>query len=374
MNNGKKWFSYVKSYGLITVACAIYALSFNFFYQPNDIAFGGITGIAQMINRLVGFPPVGVSIIVMNIPLFALAWWLLGGKMLLGSLYAMTVSSLLLDLFGQLGTFPTLKEPLMACIFGGAVMGTAAGIIAREGSSMGGTDIASRLLRLKFPSLSIGQVLRVLDLVVIAGVSLVFQQLNSALMGVLALFISTYCMDRVLFGAELSKVAYIISSKPQEIAKVIVTEMHRGVTVLHGEGAWSGTEKQVLMCAFRNRQVVVLKRRIKEIDPYAFLIVSNAYEVLGEGFLPHDPKNKKQPKTPPLKTGEGEPVPVIPFWERPAGVSAPPEPIREPVTEMPAPPEPIREPAPEMPVPPEPLSEQSPADLVPAELTSEEIV
>ena len=360
MRSGKLWLSYVKSYGLITGACVIYALAFNFFYRPNDIAFGGITGLAQMINRLVGFPPVGVSIIIMNIPLFALAWWLLGGKMLLGSLYAMTVSSLLLDLFGSLIEFPTLEEPLMACIFGGVAIGTAAGIIAREGSSMGGTDIASRLLRLKFPSLSIGQTLRLLDLVVIASVSIVFQQLNSALMGTLALFISTYCMDRVLFGAELSKVAYIISSKSQEIARVIVKEMHRGVTVLHGEGAWSGTGKNVLLCAFKSRQVVVLKRRIKEIDPYAFLIVSDAYEVLGEGFLPHDPRNKKQPKTPPIKTERGETMQVVPFWERPVGVSPPPEPIREPSAEMPN--------------PPEPLSEASPAGGIPAEPKSSEDV
>ena len=346
MQSGKKWFSYVKSYGFITGACVIYALAFNFFYAPNDIAFGGITGLAQMINRVAGFPPVGVSIIIMNIPLFALAWWLLGGKMLLGSLYAMTVSSLLLDLFGHLMVFPTLQEPLMACIFGGVAIGTATGIIAREGSSTGGTDIASRLLRLKFPSLSIGQTLRLLDLAVIAGVSIVFQQLHSALMGVLALFISTYCMDRVLFGAELSKVAYIISSKPQEIARVIVKEMHRGVTVLHGEGAWSGTEKQVLLCAFKSRQVVVLKRRIKEIDPYAFIIVSNAYEVLGEGFLPHDPKNKRQPKTPPLQVDGGETVQTVPFWERSVGMPVPPEPIREPSGEMPSPPEPLLEPAP----------------------------
>lgn len=367
MRSGKLWLSYVKSYGFITGACVIYALAFNFFYAPNDIAFGGITGLAQMINRLFGFPPVGVLIIVMNIPLFVLAWRLLGGKMLLGSLYAMTVSSLLLDVFGSLITFPTLKEPLMACIFGGAAIGTAAGIIAREGSSMGGTDIASRLLRLKFPSLSIGQTLRLLDLVVIAGVSIVFRQLNSALMGVLALFISTYCMDRVLFGAELSKVAYIISSKPQEIARVIVKEMHRGVTVLHGEGAWSGTEKQVLLCAFKSRQVVELKRRIKEIDPYAFLIVSDAYEVLGEGFLPHDPRNKKQPKTPAPRTECGEAVQTVPFWERPVGVSVPPEPLRETPGEMPNPPEPLREPPRVMPEPPPPLSGTARVESIPGE-------
>lgn len=290
----KKWRSYLRSYAVITVAAMIYALAFNFFYRPNDIAFGGVTGIAQMINRLFGTPPVGILIIAINIPLFLLAWKYLGKHMLLGSLYAMVVSSLLLDLFGNLIRFPTLKEPIMACIFGGVFLGLAAGLVCREGASMGGTDIASRLVKLKVPTLSIGQLLMVLDLVVICAVSIVFQQLNSALMGIVALYVSSSVMDRVLFGADPSKVAYIISDEHEEIAQTIITEMHRGVTILHGAGAWSGAEKNVLLCAFKGRQIVILKRRIKEIDPKAFLIVCNAYEVLGDGFLPHDPKHKKR--------------------------------------------------------------------------------
>jgi len=292
----KKWLPYVRSYAVISLASLIFALSFNIFYAPNDIAFGGVTGIAQMINRLFGFPPVGVMIIALNAPLFILAWRYIGRQMIVGSLFAMLVSSLLLDLFGSLIRFPTLEEPLLACIFGGVFLGLASGLVCREGASMGGTDIASRLIKLKIPTLSIGQLLMVLDLVVIACVSIVFQQLNSALMGILALFVSTSVMDRVLFGTDPSKVAYIISDESELIAKTIIQEMHRGVTILHGAGAWSGAEKHVLLCAFKSRQIVILKRRIKEIDPHAFLIVCNAYEVLGDGFLPHDPKQK--PKVP----------------------------------------------------------------------------
>lgn len=290
----KKWLPYLRSYAVITLAAVIYAVAFNIFYAPNQIAFGGVTGIAQMINRLFGKPPVGILIIVINIPLFLLAWKFLGKHMLLGSLYAMLLSSLLLDLFGGIIHFPTLEEPIMACIFGGVFLGLASGLVCREGASMGGTDIASRLVKLKIPTLSVGQLLMSLDLVVICCVSLVFGQLNSALMGIVALYVATSVMDRVLFGTDPSKVAYIISDESQEIAQTIITEMHRGVTILHGAGAWSGAEKNVLMCAFKGRQIVVLKRRIKEIDPKAFLIVCNAYEVLGDGFLPHDSKQKKK--------------------------------------------------------------------------------
>lgn len=288
----KKWQPFVRSYAVITVAAAIYALAYNAFYAPNDIAFGGVTGIAQMINRLFAYPPVGVLIIVINIPLFLLAWKFLGKQMLFGSLYAMVLSSVLLDVFGSFIRFPTLEEPVMACVFGGVFLGLASGLICREGASLGGTDISSRLIRLKFPGISVGKMLMCLDLTVICAVSLVFRQLNSALMGIVALYIATSVMDRVLFGADPSKVAYIISDHSQEIARTIVKDLHRGVTVLHGEGAWSGAEKNVLLCAFKGRQIVTLKRRIKDIDPKAFLIVCNAYEVLGDGFLPHDPKHK----------------------------------------------------------------------------------
>lgn len=298
MANFKK---YARSYLIITVASIIYALSFNCFYQPNQIAFGGITGIAQMINTLVPVLPVGGLIIAINIPLFIVAWRLLGKHMLFGSLYAMAFSSVLLDLFNEFISFPVLDEPILAAIYGGVSLGVAVGLVCREGASMGGTDIASRLVKLKMPTVSVATLLMVLDLTVICGVSIVFQQLNSALMGVLALFITSSVMDRVLFGINPSKVAYIISDHSADIARAIILEMRRGVTILHGEGAWSGRDKNVLLCAFKSREIVTLKRRIQEIDPRAFLIVSNANEVLGDGFVPHVPqksskKDKKEEK------------------------------------------------------------------------------
>ncbi len=284
----KTWRNVARSYAIITLGAVVYALAYNFFYAPNDIAMGGVTGLAQMVNRVFGFPPVGVLIIVMNLPLFFLAWKLLGNQMLLGSVWAMIISSVLLDLFGSLFTFPTLEEPLMACIFGGLTMGLALGLICREGASVGGTDIASRLLKLKAPGMSVGQLVLIMDLSVIAGVSLVFQQLNSGLLGITALFISSTTMDRVLMGIDPSKVAYIISENGDAIAKRIGMEMHRGVTILNGAGAWTGQEKHVLLCAFKNRQFIYLKRMIQEMDPAAFLIVCEAYEVLGQGFLKND--------------------------------------------------------------------------------------
>ncbi|MEG2000188.1 MAG: YitT family protein [Evtepia sp.] len=281
-----------RSYTIITVASLVYALAFNCFYAPNNIAYGGATGIAQMINRLFGTPTVGVLIILLNIPLFIIAFRVFGAKLILASVYAIVVSSALIDIIGGIYTFAPLHEPIMASIFGGVTLGTAAGLIFREGASLGGSDMLTRLLRLKMPGLSVGQVMMSIDLVVIAGVSLVFAQLNSALYGIVALYLSSKMMDRMLYGVDPAKVAYIISSKTEEISSKIIKQHHRGITILHGEGAWSGDEKRVLMCAFKNRQIVALKKIVKEADPDAFLIVCEAYEVLGDGFLKYDPKKQ----------------------------------------------------------------------------------
>ncbi len=264
----------LQSYGLITLGDIIYAFAFQMFYAPNDIAFGGFTGIAQVIHRLFGLLPVGTTLILMNLPLFIIV-----------------LSSTLLDLFGLID-FPHLREPILASIFGGVCLGLGMGLIYLGGASMGGTDLTSRLIRLRHPHLSMGKMIMLLDFVVISLVSLVFGQLESALFGLLAIFVSGSMMDKVLFGADPSKVAYIITEEPEAVAQKITDDLQRGVTIIPGRGAYTGAEKGVLLCAFKSRQIVELKRRVHDIDPKAFLIVCEAYEVLGVGFLPHELKKK----------------------------------------------------------------------------------
>ena len=142
----------------------------------------------------------------------------------------------------------------------------------------------ARLLKLKLAWLPMGKLLLGVDLVVIVSVALAFRSLESALYGLVSLYISTLVMDGVLYGLDNAKVAYIISDKPEVLIEAITRDLERGVTILHGEGGWSGTEKRVLLCAFKQRQIVGLKRTVKELDPDAFLIVCQAHEVLGDGF------------------------------------------------------------------------------------------
>ena len=268
---------------IIAAASAIYALGFVWCYVPNGIAFGGLTGVAQIINRLLPVFPIGVTVIVLNIPLFILGWKLIGGRLLVSSLYAMFLSSVFIDLLTPLYDWPAM-EPLLGCIFGGLLVGLGLGLVFLQGATTGGTDLLARLLKLKLAWLPMGKLLMGIDLAVIVTASAAFRTLYAALYGLVALYVSTIVMDGVLYGLDTAKVAYIISDKNKEICSTIVRDMDRGVTILRGQGAYTGTDKDVLMCAFKQREIAAIRSAVKEIDPNAFLIVCNAHEVLGEGF------------------------------------------------------------------------------------------
>lgn len=273
----------VIAYLWITLASAIYAVGFNWCYEPNQIGFGGITGVGQIINHFIPGIPIGTAVILLNIPLFLLGWRLLGGHLLVSSLYAMLVSSVFVDLLHMFYTFQPM-EPFLACVFGGVIIGLSLGIIFLQGATTGGTDLIARLLKLKLAWLPMGKLLMLVDLLVIAAVALVFRSIYSALYGVVTLYLSSFVMDQVLYGIDNAKVAYIISPEYKKINDAVIRDMERGVTILNGTGGWTGEDKRVLLVAFKQRQIVALKRTVKEIDPEAFLIVCPAHEVLGNGF------------------------------------------------------------------------------------------
>ena len=283
MKPKSKAFNLVWSYFMITLASAIYAVGFNWFYVPNDIAFGGITGVGQIINAILPWAPIGTVVIILNIPLFILGWRLLGGHLLLSSLYAMAVSSVFIDIVNSIWTFEAM-DSMLACVFGGVFMGASLGMVFQQGATTGGTDLIARLLKLKITWLPMGKLLIATDMVVIVASAIAFGSVYSALYGVVALYIAGIVMDRMLYGLDSAKVAYIISDRFKEIADVLVNDLDRGVTILQGQGGYSGAEKKVLMCAFKQRQIVSIKRMVKELDPAAFIIVCDAHEVLGDGF------------------------------------------------------------------------------------------
>ena len=264
----------------IALGSILYSLSFDWFYVPNQIGFGGLTALGMILNHFSSAIPIGTVVLVLNIPLFLLGWKFLGGGTLVSSLFAMAATSVLVDLFAALYPFPAM----LASIFGGVSLGISLGMIFSKGATTGGTDLIARLLKLPFAWLPMGKLLLVVDLSMLLAVSITFRSLESAMYGIIALYISTMVMDGMLYGMDKSKVAYIVTARPRPMAEEIDKQLDRGTTFLHGEGSFSGEDRLVLMCAFKQRQIVPLKALVHEMDPDAFIIVCDAHEVLGQGF------------------------------------------------------------------------------------------
>ena len=274
-------------YGVIVVGCALYALAFNWCFQPNHFAFGGLTGAAQILNRLLPVLPVGVTVFVMNVPLFILGVRKMGLRLLVSSICAMTVSSAMIDLMDAFYTFAPM-EPMLACIYGGVLLGLSMGLMMRVGATTGGTELGARLLKYRLRYLSIGKLCLTIDVSIIVLYALVFRSVNNALYGIVAMYISTLVMDMVVYGSVSAKMAYIISDRSDQVVKGLL-ERDMGVTILPGQGAYTGADKKVVLCAFKPRQIAAVKGIVRQADPSAFIIVCDAHEILGEGFGENSP-------------------------------------------------------------------------------------
>lgn len=278
----QKFRGVLRIFVVVTLASAVYAVAFNWFFQSNDLTMGGFTGVAQIIHYLLPVLPIGVLTIVMNIPLFIIGVRCMGIKLLLSSLYAMAASSLLLDLVASLFTFQPM-EPLLACIYGGALLGISIGLMLLVNATTGGTELLARLLKLRFHHLSIGRLCLICDVIVVLLYAAVFRNVHNALYSIIALYISSLAIDMVIYGSRTAELAYIISGRSAQIGQALL-ELDMGITLLPATGGFSGDPKQVILCAFKRRQIAVIKAQVHSIDPNAFLIVCQAHEVLGEGF------------------------------------------------------------------------------------------
>ena len=288
----KKLREQMKSYIIVTLACVLYALSFDWFYAPNGFTVGGFTGISQIINFFAPILPVGTMVIVLNVPLFIVGLKKFGFAFLCKSIYTMTLSSILIDVVAAIHEFAPM-DPLLACLYGGVTLGIA------FSANMLTMYLFYELLTLATLPLvmqpmtaaakAAGIICLGIDLTIILIYAAVFHSLNNALYGALALYITTKVLDLVVYGQNTAKVAYIISDKYEEIMQEMLRR-DMGVTLLNGKGGYTGAERPLLFCAIRKKEAVSIKRYIKELDPDAFFIVCDASEVLGEGFGEYDPQ------------------------------------------------------------------------------------
>ena len=266
----------------ITLGCAVFALGFDLFLEPNDLNVGGMSGLAMVARKLLGFGSIGVLTAMFNVPLFLLGAKKLGKKFLFGSLAGMLLSSLFIDLFAGIPKPGT--EILLDSLYGGLFVGAGLGLVFLAGATTGGSDIAAKLLRRRFRSASLGKVMLVIDLAIITLTGIVFQDLSKTLYSALPLAVSSLVMDQLLSGLDHSTVALIISERYEQVSKAIEIRLDRGATVLDGSGSYTGKPRPVLMSAVRQRELPEVKAIVREIDPDAFVILLPAHQVLGEGF------------------------------------------------------------------------------------------
>ena len=272
----------VREWAYIVGGAACYAVGYCFFFYPNSVVPGGVTGVSTIVNFLTG-APVGVLSIVLNIPLFAFAWRHFGLRFMLMSGAGMALTYIFIDVFNLLG-FAATHDPLLACTIGAALNGTGLGLVYRSGATTGGTDIIAKVLRQKYPYINFGTFIMALNVVIISAYALIFRRLDAAFYAVIAMFVVSRAIDTVLYGLDTSKVCYLISNKSAELDEAITATMHRGVTKLRGEGGYTGEEREVLMCVIKKRQITDIRKLVKAIDPNAFFIVTDAKDVFGNGF------------------------------------------------------------------------------------------
>lgn len=291
----KKYWPALRDYLLIVVGGSLQAVSLRVFFVPADLASGGVSGIAQLINHFTNWP-IGLMVLIGNIPLFLLGWRFLGGhKFALRTAVAILTYSLLTDLllktafFAPGGAATILISDLKGDIFlnslyAAIVSGTGYGLVYRARGTSGGSDILARILN-NWRGIPMTQSYLIVDTAVILSAGFIFDW-KHALYAMITLYTSGIVSETVLEGGGTVRTAIIVTGKPTEISERVLEDLERGITVLEGTGAFTGTARPVLYCVVTRAEVATLKAIVNEIDPEAFMVIGVAHEALGEGFKP----------------------------------------------------------------------------------------
>ncbi len=280
MDKSEKWYKVLLDYILIGIGVSLLAIALQYFLAPNTIAPGGVTGFAVVIEKMTKIP-IYITNLAINIPLFIFGYKILGKSAAIKTLYATLVLSLILRFLP-----PNIltRDLLLSSLFGGVLVGIGLGIVFKFGGTTGGTDLAGSILNKRFPSLSIATLMTIIDLCVVIFAGAVERKIEVSLYSIIALYTSMKVIDMILEGVGYLKGFFIVTNHPVEVSERLMIELDRGVTLLKGKGMYSKEDKEVLLCVVPRSQFTRVKEIVKEIDPKAFVMVSEMYEVLGEGF------------------------------------------------------------------------------------------
>jgi uncharacterized membrane-anchored protein YitT (DUF2179 family) len=283
----KKYYPSLRDYTLVGLGSLIQAIGLMIFFVPANLASGGVSGVAQLINFNTGWP-IGLMVFIGNIPLFALGWRFLGGRsFMLRTAFSIVIFSFFADALLWLPFFPTgglTDDLVLNSLYGAVVSGIGYALVYRGRGTSGGTDILARILN-HYRSIPMTQSYLLTDAAVILGAGLVFGW-KEALYALIALYVSGLVVDTVMEGGSTVRTAMIVTAEPQAVTDQIMTDLGRGVTVLPGTGAYTGVSRPILYCVVSRSEVQMLKDIVQQCDPRAFMVVGAAHEALGEGFAP----------------------------------------------------------------------------------------
>ena len=272
----------VIDYLFFLVGSALFAFGFSFFISPNNISPGGLTGVAAIINYTLSLPT-GAVLFIINIPVLLLGFKKMGLEFLIKTLFVTIVSSFLIDTFAYV--LPKFNgERFLAAIFGGALVGLGLSLVMLRGGTTGGVDVIAVILKKKFPFLSMGRLVLILDSFVIALAAVCYKEIESALFAVISIFISGKILDTMLYGADKSRLIFIVTTKEKDVASSIFTRVNRGVTVLTSYGGFENKSNKTLMCALRSNEVDLALQAVRLVDSDAFTVVTVAGGIFGRGF------------------------------------------------------------------------------------------
>ena len=271
----------INQYVWVTIGCLISGFSINAFLVPHHLLSGGVSGLAIIFYFLFGFP-IGVQILLMNIPLLYAAYRLLGREYTIGTIYGTIIFSLAVDGTIFASQFNLIDDPIISAVTGGVLIGIGSGLIFRVNGSGGGLDIVAAIVK-KYYSLNFGAVGFAINCLIMVVAAMLFG-LKLAMLTLISMFISANLTDKVVEGFNRKKTVFIVSYNTDAIIEVILKEVGRGVTILHGQGAFTRQAKQVLFVVVSLTQIAKIKQLVDEVDPHAFMIVQDAAEVMGHGF------------------------------------------------------------------------------------------
>lgn len=271
----------ILDYVCITVASFVYAVGVALFIDPSNLAPGGLTGIAIIVSRLSGVET-GTLIFVLNVPIVLVGFWKFGWKFMFSTFYCVILTSVFTNLLAPFGA--ATEDVLLSAIAGGALVATSIGVVFKCGATTGGTDIIIKLLRRRFPHLKTGALFLLTDAMIVTVSAFVFRDLDAALYAAITVAVTSFVMDVVLYGRDEAKMIYVISDHSEIITSRLLEELDIGVTHIEGTGAYSGKEKKVIFCVMRKTLAPRVEQIVREEDADAFMIVSNATEIFGEGY------------------------------------------------------------------------------------------